>query len=100
MGKTITFNELRRIKDSLPDGSMHRIADELSLDVETVRNYFGGSNYDSGQSAGLHIEPGPDGGIVVLDNTTIYDMAMKILEEENQRMAWNDERQMQNWILR
>ena len=38
MGKTITFNELRRIKDSLPDGSMHRIADELSLDVETVRN--------------------------------------------------------------
>ena len=28
MTKTITFNELRRIKDSLPDGSMHRIADE------------------------------------------------------------------------
>ena len=25
MTKTITFNELRRIKDSLPDGSMHRI---------------------------------------------------------------------------
>ena len=83
MTKTITFNELRRIKDSLPDGSIHRIADELNVTVQTVRNYFGGNNYESGKNCGLHIEPGPDGGIVVLDNTTIYDMAMKILEEEN-----------------
>ena len=44
MTKTITFNELRRIKDSLPDGSTQRIADELGLKVETVRNYFGGHN--------------------------------------------------------
>ena len=83
MPKTITFNELRRIKDSLPDGSMHRIADELNVTVQTVRNYFGGNNYEFDKNCGLHIEPGPDGGIVVLDNTTIYDMAMKILEEEN-----------------
>ena len=41
MTKTITFNELRRIKDSLPDGATQRIADELGLKVETVRNYFG-----------------------------------------------------------
>ena len=34
--RTITFNELRRIKDSLPTGSMHRIADELGLNVDTV----------------------------------------------------------------
>ena len=34
--RTITFNELRRIKDSLPSGSMHRIADELGLNVDTV----------------------------------------------------------------
>ena len=39
MTKTITFNELRRIKDSLPDGSMHRIADELNVTTQTVRNY-------------------------------------------------------------
>ena len=45
MTKTITFNELRRIKDSLPDGSIQRIADELGLKVETVRNYFGGHNF-------------------------------------------------------
>ena len=43
--RTITFNELRRIKDSLPSGSMHRIADELNMTVETVRNFFGGHNF-------------------------------------------------------
>ena len=85
MTKTITFNELRRIKDSLPDGSMHRIADELNVTTQTVRNYFGGSNYSFGKNCGLHIEPGRDGGIVVLDNTQIYDMAIRILEEENKK---------------
>ncbi len=45
MTKTISFNELRRIKDSLPDGSMHKIADKLNVNVQTVRNYFGGTNY-------------------------------------------------------
>ena len=84
MSKTMTFNELRRLKDSLPDGATHRIADELNLTVQTVRNYFGGVNYQFGTNIGMHIEPGPDGGIVVLDDTTIYDMAMKILEEANQ----------------
>lgn len=83
MTKTITFNELRRIKDSLPDGSMHKIADRLNTTVQTVRNYFGGCNYQSGKNCGMHIEPGPDGGIVVLDDTTIYDMAIEILQEEN-----------------
>lgn len=85
MAKTISFNELRRLKDSLPDGATHRIADELNLTVQTVRNYFGGANYQFGNNHGLHIEPGPDGGIVVLDDTTIYDMAVKILEEENKK---------------
>lgn len=84
MTKTITFNELRRIKDSLPDGSMHKIADQLNTTVQTVRNYFGGSNYQSGKNCGVHIEPGPDGGIVVLDDTTIYDMAIEILQKEEQ----------------
>ncbi|MDD2436150.1 MAG: DNA-binding protein [Massilibacteroides sp.] len=81
MTKTITFNELRRLKDSLPDGSTHRIADELGVTVETVRNYFGGQNYRAGMSCGIHIEPGPDGGLVVLDDTSIYDRALEIVEE-------------------
>ncbi len=76
---TITFNELRRIKDSLPNGSMHRIARELGLNVETIRNYFGGEHYDRGESMGFHIEPGPDGGIVHLQDGEIIDMAKQML---------------------
>jgi hypothetical protein len=82
MSKTITFNELRKIKDSLPSGSMTKIANELGLEVETVRNYFGGSNYKDGKSAGVHIEPGPNGGLVRLDDTQIFDLAMSMLPEK------------------
>ena len=49
MTKTISFNELRKIKDCLPDGSMHKIADRLNINVQTVRNYFGGTNYSFGK---------------------------------------------------
>lgn len=84
MARTITFNELRRLKDALPDGSIQRIADELSLSVETVRNYFGGQNYKDGSSCGFHSEPGPDGGIVVLDNPEIYDRALFIMAESQE----------------
>lgn len=82
MSKTITFNELRKLKASLPDGAIHQIADRLNTTVQTVRNYFGGSNYEFGKNSGIHIEPGPDGGIVVLDDTTIYDMALEILKQQ------------------
>lgn len=80
MTTMITFNELRKIKDMLPSGSMQRIATELGLSEETVRNYFGGDNYNEGKSAGLHIEQGPDGGIVKLDDTTILEKAKEILQ--------------------
>ncbi len=83
MSITITFNELRALKDQLPDGSIHQIADELGLTPETVRNYFGGYNFKDGNSMGIHIEQGPDGGIVVLDDTTIFDKALKILGLES-----------------
>ncbi len=83
MTTTITFDELRRIKESLPEGSMLKIADELHVAVQTVRNYFGASNYELGNNCGLHIEPGPDGGIVVLDDTTILDMARRILNQQH-----------------
>lgn len=79
MEKTITFNELRKIKNSLPTGSSQNIANELGISVDTVRNYFGGKNYAEGSSCGFHIEPGPDGGIVTLDDTMILDKALAIL---------------------
>ncbi|MDR1631753.1 MAG: DNA-binding protein [Dysgonamonadaceae bacterium] len=85
--KTITFNELRRIKDSLPDGSIRQIAAELGLSVETVRNYFGNVNHSTGNKAGIHIEPGPDGGIVILDDSTILDKALIILGESSHKVT-------------
>ena len=87
MNKTITFNELRKLKDSLPTGSMHRIADELNMSVETVRNFFGGHNFENGQSVGIHLEPGPDGGIVMLDDTTVLEKALQILQESQAEQA-------------
>ena len=75
----MTFNELRRIKDQLPDGTMRQIAEEMNISVETVRNYFGGANYRKGESAGVHYENGPDGGVVSLDDTAILDRAIQIL---------------------
>ncbi len=81
MERTITFNELRKIKDSLPDGTIHQLASEFNLEVETVRNYFGGANYDRGRSVGIHIEPGPNGGVVLLDDTQILERAEQLLKE-------------------
>jgi hypothetical protein len=80
MTKIIKFAELRKIKDNLPDGSIHQIAERLQVPVETVWNYFGGSSYQKGQSCGIHIEPGPDGGYVSIDDTTILDMALELME--------------------
>ena len=80
MTKTLTFNELRKIKDQLPSGSMRQIADKLNISEETVRNYFGGRNFDKGQSIGIHFEQGPGGGIVTFDDITILEMAKEMIK--------------------
>ena len=77
----ITFDELRRIKHALPTGSVSRIAAELSIEEQTVRNYFGAQKYENGQIVACHIAPGPDGGIVQLDDDIILNTAKKILAE-------------------
>lgn len=77
----ITFEELRRIKHQLPTGSVARIAKELDVTEQTVRNYFGANKYEQGDIAGKHIEPGPDGGIVFLEDTSILDKAQEIIAE-------------------
>ena len=81
MERKITFNELRKIKDSLPDGSIRKMAQEFELSEETVRNYFGGANYTNGTAVGIHMEPGPNGGIVLLDDTAILERAKELAEE-------------------
>ncbi|MCM1311990.1 MAG: DNA-binding protein [Bacteroides sp.] len=80
---TISFNQLRLIKASLPVGSIRRIAAELNMEEETVRNYFGGDNYSEGCSVGIHFEPGPDGGICQIDDPTVLNRALEILKEMN-----------------
>ena len=79
MTSKITFNELRKIKDSLPDGSIKKLALEFAVSEETVRNYFGGANYTNGMTVGIHMEPGPNGGIVLLDDTAILDRAKELI---------------------
>ncbi len=78
MAMTVTFNQLRKVKDSLPSGSMNKIAEELGISADAVRAYFGSQTESS---AGLHIEPGPDGGLVVLDDTRILEVALRIAWE-------------------
>lgn len=85
----ITFNELRDIKHSLPTGSVARIAQELNIEEQTVRNYFGAQKYENGQIAGIQIQPGPNGGIVLLDDTRILDAAKRIIEESNETAPSN-----------
>lgn len=82
MAATITFNELRKLKDQLTHGSVQQIADELNIEADLVRNYFGGDHFEHGECPGFHLEPGPDGGIVRLDDTTILDKARELLERQ------------------
>jgi hypothetical protein len=73
----ITFEELRRIKHSLPQGSISRIANDLNKEEQDVRNFFGASRF-KGAAEDWHYEPGPGGGI---KDTTILDYAERILRE-------------------
>ncbi|GIV34126.1 MAG: hypothetical protein KatS3mg031_1661 [Chitinophagales bacterium] len=77
----LPFTEFRKVKDNLPPGSMKRIADSLHLDEQTVRNYFGGSDYRRGKSAGVHFEKGPNGGFVRIEDETIFNAAKQIIQE-------------------
>lgn len=79
----ISYNELRQIKHQLPTGSVKRIADSLNVDEQSVRNYFGAKKYDSdGQIIGKHIQPGPNGGIVNLENDKILNLAKQMINQD------------------
>jgi len=81
----ITFDELRDIKHQLPTGSISRIAQELNLQEQTVRNYFGANKFTEGTTIGKHRQPGPSGGIVNLTDTRILDLAHQIIKESRQQ---------------
>ncbi len=73
-----TFNRLRDVKDSLPHGSMAAIANELGITADEVRAFFNG---EGTPESGYHIEPGPDGGLVILNDTRILEIALRIAWE-------------------
>jgi predicted transcriptional regulator len=84
----ITFEELRALKHSLPTGSVARIAQELNISEQTVRNYFGASKIEGNNSiVGKHVQPGPNGGIVLLRDTQILELARKIVLESRKEQA-------------
>jgi len=77
----ITFKQLREIKHQLPTGSVARIAGDLQLEEQTVRNFFGAKKYNDGKISSWHLQPGPNGGIMSIKDTTILDRAKAILDE-------------------
>ena len=80
----ITFEELRKIKHSLPTGSVKKIANDLQIDEQQVRNFFGAKKADNpNQLVGWHLEAGPRGGILNIedDHRYILEAAQRILQE-------------------
>ena len=75
----ITFKELREIKHRLPTGSISKIASELNLEEQTVRNFFGAKKFQNGDVSSWHLQPGPDGGIMNIKDTTILDLAKRMI---------------------
>lgn len=75
----ITFEELRSIKHSLPTGSIKKIAQELNIDEQYVRNYFGAQKASNIPNAGWHKEAGPHGAVLNLEDTTILNLAKKMI---------------------
>lgn len=81
--RIIIFNEFCKIKDLLFSGSMYRIVDEFNLNVDIVRNFFGGYNFKEGKSVGIYFEFGLDGGLVMIDDIIVFDWVLRILDELN-----------------
>lgn len=79
----ITFKELREIKHKLPTGSISKIASELNLDEQTVRNFFGAKKFATGDISTWHLQPGPDGGIMNIKDTTILDLAKQMIGDSS-----------------
>ncbi|MBK7232581.1 MAG: DNA-binding protein [Saprospiraceae bacterium] len=80
----ITLEELRDIKHRLPSGSIKKIADDLKVDEQIVRNYFGANHLEN---SGNHLQAGPNGGIVLIDDETILNKARQILTEADSAVS-------------
>jgi hypothetical protein len=52
------------------------------VEEQTVRNYFGARKFQDGQIVDAHVQPGPDGGFVVLQDTRILEAAKQIINSQ------------------
>ena len=78
----IALEELRKIKHQLPTGSVKKIADELQLEEQAVRNYFGADKYTSSEAiVDRHIQA----GVVHLEDTRILDAANRIIRDNQMK---------------
>lgn len=78
----VSYSELRRLKHALPTGSVARMAQDLDLEEQTIRQYFGADGFST---SGNHLQPGPDGGVVQLRDPRIYHAARRILRNALRR---------------
>jgi predicted transcriptional regulator len=77
----ITFEEIRHLKDLLPCGSFSRIARELGIHEQRVRNFFGANKSEEGALIGRSLQPNTNGGIINLEDTAILNLAKQIIAE-------------------
>ncbi len=80
----ITLEELRNIKHSLPTGSVKKIAEQLNLEEQTIRNYFGAKK-KSPPTLAIHRQSGPGGGVFRIEDLTILNLAKQIIREKQMR---------------
>ena len=75
----ITFEELRTVKHNLPTGSIKKIAQQLNLNEQSVRNFFGARKTPGKLPKGWHLQAGPNGGIVKIENPRVLECAQYII---------------------
>jgi len=77
----VTFEELRDVKHRLPTGSIRKIAQQLDMEEQSIRNFFGAKKESGKLPSGWHKQPGFNSGVVMIENTIVLDLAKQILEE-------------------
>jgi len=76
-----TFEEIQHLKDQLPCGSISRIARELGIHEQRVRNFLGANKSEEGALIGRSLQPNTAGAIINLEDTAILNLAKQIIAE-------------------
>ncbi len=77
----ITFEELRNIKHSLPAGSIRKIAKQLNVEEQSIRNFFGAKKTSGELPAGWHKQAGPNGGVIKIESPIVLEYAQQMIAD-------------------